>query len=263
MKSVSVIDKAFTMSEPSKIINELTNTNNSEKLEEFKKEYIMPYLKERNIEMPDSKTLIDSFKTINDYTMGFIKRWRDGHIRKYLEKKFNFLNHQKIMPNMTKYGSKIFDIEDKEKELLGITFAELIYKVSTFETKSNEYLKEYIIPILEKENKIVFDLSSNDENTKLITQRTLELFLKYIHEQGSMTFHNSIFDGNDFEDIERMYNYYNFLYIDDKEVKEVIANILCKTFIENYNNIDLTQKTNSNIKYLYMAIPKDYLEDYI
>ena len=92
MKSVSVIDKAFTMSEPSKIINELTNTNNSEKLEEFKKEYIMPYLKERNIEMPDSKTLIDSFKTINDYTMGFIKRWRDGHIRKYLEKKFNFLN---------------------------------------------------------------------------------------------------------------------------------------------------------------------------
>ena len=97
----------------------------------------MPHLKDKNIEMPDSQTLINNFKTINDYTMGFIKRWRDGYIRKDLEKKFNFLNHQKIMPNMTKYGSKVFDIENKEKELLGITFAELIYKVVSFETKSN------------------------------------------------------------------------------------------------------------------------------
>lgn len=85
---------------------------------------------------------------------------------------------------------------------------------------SMQYLNEYIIPILESKKEIVFDLSSMDENVKLITQRTIDLFLKYIHEQGSMTFHNSIFDGNSFEDIEQLYNYFNFLYIEDEEMKK-------------------------------------------
>lgn len=261
MKSVSVIDKAFSISEPNKILKELTNANNLEKFEEFKKAYIIPYLKEKNIEMPDGTTLIENWKKVNDYTMGFIKRWMDGYIRKYLEKKFNYLNHQKIMPNMTKFGSKIFDIEDEEKKLLGVMFAEFTYKLTTFETKSNEYLNEYIIPILETKKEIVFDLSSTDENVKLITQRTIDLFLKYIHEQGSMTFHNSIFEGNSFEDIEALFNYFNFLYIDEIEMKKTIANLLCEVFVDNYEKIDLTQKPNSNIRYLYLAVPSVFLED--
>jgi len=126
---------------------------------------------------------------------------------------------------------------------------------------SMQYLNEYIIPILESKKEIVFDLSSMDENVKLITQRTIDLFLKYIHEQGSMTFHNSIFDGNSFEDIEQLYNYFNFLYIEDEEMKKTIANLLCEVFVENYEKIDLTQKPNSNIRYLYLAVPGVFLED--
>ena len=261
MKSVSVIDKAFSMSEQNKMLKEIINSNNIEKMEEFKQNYIMPILKEKNIEMPDDDFIIETWKKTSDYTMGFIKRWIDGYIRKNIERKYNYLNHQKIMPNMTRFSSKIFDIEDEDKKMLGNLFAEFIYKLSTFETKCNEYLNDYIIPILEKEDTIIFDMSSTDEITKIITQNTLELFLKYIHEHGAMTFHNSIFEENDFEEIEDLFNYFNFLYIDNIETKEMVAKLLCDTFIYNYNKMDLTKKPSANIKYLYLAVPNEWLDD--
>lgn len=262
MKSVSVIDKAFSMSEQNKMLKEILNSSNIEKMEDLKQNYIMPILKEKNIEMPDDDFIIETWKKTSDYTMGFIKRWMDGYIKKDLEQKYNYLNHQKLMPNMTRFSSKVFDVEEEDKKLLANMFAEFIYKLSTFETKCNEYLNDYIIPILEKEETIIFDMSSTDENIQTITQKTLELFLKYIHEHGSMTFHNSIFEGQNPEEIIDMVNYFNFLYVDDIKTKETLAKLLCNVFIFHYNNnnIDLTKKPSANIKYLYLAVPKEWLE---
>lgn len=260
MKSVSVIDKVFSMSEQNKMLKEILNSSNVEKMEDLKQNYIMPILKEKNIEMPDNEFIIETWKKMGDYTMGFIKRWMDGYIRKYLEQQYNYLNHQKFMPNMTRFSSKVFDIEEEEKKVLGNTFAEFIYKLTTFETKCNEYLKDYIIPILEQEETIIFDMYSTDENKQTITQKTLELFLKYIHEHGVMTFHNSIFEGQSFEEIEDTFNYFNFLYVDNKETKEMVAKLLCNAFIYNYDSIDLTKKASANIKYLYLSVPTEWLE---
>lgn len=261
MKSVSVIDKVFSMSEPNKMLKEIINSNKIEKMEELKQNYIMPALKEKNIEMPDNEFLVVTWQKISDYTMGFIKRWMDGYIKKDLEKKYNYLNHHKIMPNMTRFSSKIFELEDEDKKMLGNRFAEYIYKLTIFETKCNEFLKDYIIPILEKEETIIFDMSSTDETIQTITQKTLELFLKYIHEHGSMVFNNNIFEGDNCEETELFCNYFKFLYIEDEDMKKTIANLLCEVFVENYKKIDLTQKPNSNIRYLYLAVPGVFLED--
>lgn len=260
MKSINIIDKVFSMSNQNKMLKEISNSSNVEKMDEFKKIYIIPILKERNIEMPSDDYLIDNWKKITDYNMGFIKKWMDGYIKKELEQKYNYLNYQKFMPNMSRFSSKIYDIEEEDKKILGVKFADFIYKLTTFEVKSNEYLREYIIPTLENEKNIIFNMYSNDENVKLITQKTIDLFLKYIHEQGSMTFHDFDFEDNNFEDIQLLYNYFNFLYINNKELKKELAINLCKTFIENYEKIDFTKKSSHNVKYLYDYVPKELLE---
>jgi len=216
--------------------------------------------KQKSLQIPDKDFIVDTWKKINDYSMGFIKRWLNGYLRKELEQKYNYLNHQKIMPNMSKLSSKVFDIDDEGKKILANQFEELIYKLISFEGKCDEYMKDYIIPILEKEENIIFDISSTDENIQFITQKTLDLFLKYIREQGSMTFHNPMFVDMEDECERELYNLFNFLYIDNLEVKEYIAKSLCDVFIKNYKKIDLTQKNNTNIRYLYLFTPYEWGE---
>lgn len=265
MKSVSVIDKAFEMSEQNKMIKDILSTNSMQQAKEFKEQYIFPLLKKNNMTMPNDDFIIEETKKLNDYTLGFIKRWYDGYIRKDLENKYNYLNYKKMTPDMTKHSSKVFDIDDKDKIILSTVYVEFIQKLSTFEDKCNNYIKEYIVPILEKEKKIIFDLKSNDEHIKLITDNTYNLFLKYIHEHGSMAFHNEIFSDFTKEDLENgiasyMYKYYNFIFFNDEEINNVIAKGLCETFINNYEQIDLTKKPSSNIRWLYLFIPNELFD---
>lgn len=260
MKSISVLDKAFLISTNSKIVNEISKQENTEEVNEFRQNYVMPLLKENNLNWPEANEMNEQWKILYDNMMKFLKNWGDGDFKKYLEKRFNYFNHQKFFPNMTRFSKKDFDKTEEENKAFGYYVFKFIQKLSFFEQKCNEYLKEYIIPILEKEKSIIFNLSSNDENTKVITQKTLDLFLKYIQEHGSMFAFDAV-ELCEIEPTERILqfsNYFNFLFVDDIEVKKYIANEVCNVFIENYDKIDLTKKPKENIKYLYLYCPYDW-----
>lgn len=263
MKSISVIEKVFMMSNENKMFKDIIEKNSQETINEFIENYVAPHLQKEYIDIIGTKIMAEKWKDIGVYTMGFIKKWDNGYIKKMLEKQFNYLNHQKFLPNMIKNSPKIYDIPENQKKILGKEYAEFVYKIATFDTKSKEYLNSYVVPILKNENKIIFNLNSNDEHITLITQKTLDLFLKYIYELGSMTFHNFLFEDedNEIEEFKLINNYFNFLFNDDKETNEYIAKSLCEVFIENYDKIDLTEKTNINIYWLYQFVPPYMFEE--
>jgi len=260
MKSISVIEKVFMMSNENKMFKDIIEKNSKETIDEFIENYVAPHLPKEHIDIIGTKIMAEKWKDIGVYTLGFIKKWNDGYLKKMLEQQFNYLNHQKFLPNMIKNSPKIYDIPEDQKKILGKEYAQFIYKIATFDTISKEYLNSYIVPILKNENKIIFDLNSNDEHIKLLTQKTWDLFLKYICEHGSMAFHNFWVEDNEIEEFKLINNYFNFLFIDDKEIKEYIAKSLCEVFIENYDQIDLTQKISINIHWLYQFVPPYWLE---
>ena len=66
MKSVSVIDKAFEMSEQNKMIKDILSTNSMQQAKEFKEQYIFPLLKENNMTMPNDDFIIEETKKLNE-----------------------------------------------------------------------------------------------------------------------------------------------------------------------------------------------------
>ena len=251
MKSVSIVEKAISINEETKLFKFLTNKQYTKEITEFKEMYVEPFLKEKNITDINITEIFEKYNTINQYTLRFIDRWLNGYIRKRLEKSYNYLNHQKITPGILNYNSKKIFEDEEEKKIIAKMICELIYKVYCFDDKCNNFLQTYIVPLLENETTIVFDLNSDDEKIKLITNNTMELFLRYIKELGSMTFRNAIFLGTDKNETEPLFNYFNFLFIDDEEQNKYIANALISTFVNEYKKMDLTKKPRENIKYLY------------
>lgn len=261
MKSVSIIEKVIMMSDETKLLKDLTINNNMGIINEFIEKYVNPHLPKEYIDDINKKTILEKWKKLNQYSIGFMNKWAYGYMREVIERKHNYLNHQKILPNMLKNSSKIYNIPETDKEILGKAYVELINGVETFEEVCNDFFNTYIVPILKNEKKIIFDLNSSDENTKFLTQKTVDLFLKYLREHGSMAFQAFAYEYAPSEDLDDIYNYFNFLFVDNIEAKKYLAKSLCETFIENYEDIDLTEKTSVNIFWLYEFVPPFFLEE--
>ncbi len=105
----------------------------------------------------------------------------------------------------------------------------------------NEYIDKYIIPLLKelgKNGKIKFNLSSNNKDIKLHTEKIIEYAKLTI-------FHNTISSiaiplGIKKYDIE-IEKYINVLFNDDIEAKKVVANSFIDLLLEEYNNIDFNE----------------------
>lgn len=121
-------------------------------------------------------------------------------------------------------------------------------KTKTFNQKCEEYIENYIIPILSKEDKIIFNTNSTDETTKQKTDDTLKIFYKLVGEKGSLGAYMK-FGCVEFD--EETSNIINFLYIDNDKIKREIATSLCNDFITRYDKIDFNNIKDFNTKTFY------------
>lgn len=128
-------------------------------------------------------------------------------------------------------------------------FVFYVRRMKIFDTKCEEYIQAYIIPILENEEKIVFDINSTDEDIKLKTENTLKIFSILVQEKGSLGAYIN-FGYIDFDD--ETSKQINFLYIDEDNVKKEIALNLCNDFITRYDKLDLTNVSNFNSYDFYL-----------
>lgn len=123
-----------------------------------------------------------------------------------------------------------------------------VRRIKVFNEKCEEFMQNYIIPILSNEEKIVFDINSTDEEIKKKTDDTLTIISKLVGEKGSlgacMKFGCIDFD----EETDKLIN---FLYIDDDKVKKEIADNLCNDFLSRYDKIDFTNIKDFNSKKFY------------
>ena len=116
------------------------------------------------------------------------------------------------------------------------------------------YINEYIIPILKKlntENKIVFDLDSKDKDIILKTENTLKILSTLVYEIGSMSALSKCGAIEFKPDIYKALEKYYFLYLEDEKIKNDIAQMLCNNFLNGYDKLDLINIDNFNSSDFY------------
>ena len=128
------------------------------------------------------------------------------------------------------------------------TLISYFQKTKAFNQKCEEYIDNYIIPILSNEEKIIFDINSTDEEIKKKTDDTLTMLSKLVGEKGSLGAYMK-FGCIEFD--EETYNIINFLYIDNDKIKKEIATSLCNDFITRYDKIDFNNIKDFNTKIFY------------
>ena len=137
--------------------------------------------------------------------------------------------------------------DKKIKKQLANKICEYLIRTRTYELNLNKYVEEYIIPILSKyneEEKIKFDLNSNDKEILMISNNTIEIAKRIIFENTNMSIILP-FIKNELE--EEIITACNFLFNDDKETKKDFSNYLIKDILDNYDKIDFKNVEKFNI----------------
>ena len=137
--------------------------------------------------------------------------------------------------------------EKKIKKQLANKICDYLIRTRTYELNLNKYVEEYIIPILSKyneEEKIKFDLNSNDKEILMISNNTIEIAKRIIFENTNMSIILP-FIKNELE--EEIITACNFLFNDDKETKKDFSNYLIKDILDNYDKIDFKNVEKFNI----------------
>lgn len=137
--------------------------------------------------------------------------------------------------------------DKKIKKQLANKICDYLIRTRTYELNLNKYVEEYIIPILSKyneEEKIKFDLSSNDKEILMISNNTIELAKRIIFENTNMSIILP-FIKNELD--EEIVNACNFLFNDDEKAKKDFSNYLIKDILDNYDKIDFKNVEKFNI----------------
>lgn len=137
--------------------------------------------------------------------------------------------------------------DKKIKKQLANKICDYLIRTRTYELNLNKYVEEYIIPILSKyneEEKIKFDLNSNDKELLMISNNTIELAKRIIFENTNMSIILP-FIKNELE--EEIITACNFLFNDDNETKKDFSNYLIKDILDNYDKIDFKNVEKFNI----------------
>ena len=137
--------------------------------------------------------------------------------------------------------------DKKIKKQLSNKICDYLIRTRTYELNLNKYVEEYIIPILSEyneEEKIKFDLNSNDKELLMISNNTIELAKRIIFENTNMSIILP-FIKNELE--EEIITACNFLFNDDKETKKDFSNYLIKDILDNYDKIDFKNVEKFNI----------------
>lgn len=137
--------------------------------------------------------------------------------------------------------------DKKIKKQLANKICDYLIRTRTYELNLNKYVEEYIIPILSKyneEEKIKFDLNSNDKELLMISNNTIELAKRIIFENTNMSIILP-FIKNELD--EEIINACNFLFNDDEKVKKDFSNYLIKDILDNYDKIDFKNVEKFNI----------------
>ena len=137
--------------------------------------------------------------------------------------------------------------DKKIKKQLANKICDYLIRTRTYELNLNKYVEEYIIPILSKyneEEKIKFDLSSNDNELLMISNNTIELAKRIIFENTNMSIILPFIKSKLEEEIITACN---FLFNDDKETKKDFSNYLIKDILDNYDKIDFKNVEKFNI----------------
>ncbi len=144
--------------------------------------------------------------------------------------------------------NKIPSIENKYQEMAKVE-VEYIKRTKEYDKTCEKYVNEYIIPIMKKandENKIVFDLDSKDKDIVLKTENTLKILSILVSEMGAMSSLVKCSAIKFKPDIYKSMEKYYFLYLDDENIKQDMAQMLCNNFFNGYDKLDLINIDNFN-----------------
>lgn len=138
--------------------------------------------------------------------------------------------------------------DKKIKKQVANKIIDYLTRVKTYEINLNKYIDKYIIPTLNKyneENKIKFDLNSNDEEILLITNNIIEITKRAIFENTNMSIMLPFIKNNI---DEKTINAFDFLFNDNEEVKKEFSNFFCENILNNYEEIDFINVEKFNLE---------------
>lgn len=138
--------------------------------------------------------------------------------------------------------------DKKIKKQIANKIIDYLTRVKTYEINLNKYIDKYIIPTLNKyneENKIKFDLNSNDEEILLITNNIIEITKRAIFENTNMSIMLPFIKNNI---DEKTINASDFLFNDNEEVKKDFSNFFCESILNNYEEIDFIKVEKFNFE---------------
>ena len=122
-------------------------------------------------------------------------------------------------------------------------------RTKEYDKTCEKYVNEYILPIIKKlndENKIIFDLDSKDKDIILKTENTLKILSILVSEMGAMSSLVKCSAIKFKPDIYKSMEKYYFLYLDDENIKQDMAQMLCNNFLNGYDKLDLMNIDNFN-----------------
>lgn len=138
--------------------------------------------------------------------------------------------------------------DKKIKKQVANKIIDYLTRVKTYEINLNKYIDKYIIPTLNKhneENKIKFDLNSNEEEILLITNNIIEITKRAIFENTNMSIMLPFIKNNI---DEKTINAFDFLFNDNEEAKKEFSNFFCENILNNYEEIDFINVEKFNFE---------------
>lgn len=171
---------------------------------------------------------------------------------------FAQVNEENKAPNMLKDEEIGFlDKGDvKLKKDIANRIRESVIKQFTYNTKVNDYIDKYIVPMLEELNKdkiIIYDTESKEKETSLMTNNTMQLVKKYIYNETKESIGFSIFK---YLYDEEYTNDWNFLFNDNENAKNEFVGIVKDFLINNYKKIDVKDIDKFDIEQYLKASTK-------
>ena len=138
--------------------------------------------------------------------------------------------------------------DKKIKKQVANKISDYLIRIKTYEINLNKYIDKYIKPTLNKhneENKIKFDLNSNDEAILLITNNIIEITKRAIFENTNMSIMLPFIKNNI---DEKTINAFDFLFNDNEEIKKEFSNFFCESILKNYEEIDFINVEKFNLE---------------
>ena len=157
----------------------------------------------------------------------------------------NDINNYSIMLQDEEIG--FLGKDKKIKIQVANKVSDYLIRTKIYEINLNKYIDEYIIPELKKyneENKIKFDLNSNDEEVLLISNNIIEITKISIFENTNISIILPFIKHNI---DERIINAIDFLFSDNEEAKKEFSNFFFENILNHYEEIDFTKVEKFNI----------------